>query len=74
MNGGRLLDARDLQIDYGLNRRQAYALLSAVGCRITPRRLVVLRERALEYLGGGDGHVGNGDGTKEQAPTVAGGA
>lgn len=48
----QLLDARGLQTEYGLNRRQAYVLLNAVGVRITPRRLVVLRERAIEFLSG----------------------
>ena len=47
-----LLDARDLQADWGMNRRQAYAVLHAVGVRITPRRLVVLKSRLEAYLAG----------------------
>jgi hypothetical protein len=49
-----LLDAAAIQDEYGTTRRQAYAVLHAVGVRITPRRLVVLRSRLEEYLGGGD--------------------
>jgi hypothetical protein len=48
-----LLDAADIQSEYGTTRRQAYAVLHAVGVRITPRRLVVLRSRLEEHLGGG---------------------
>jgi hypothetical protein len=47
-----LLDARDLQADWGMNRRQAYAVLHTIGVRVTPRRLVVHRERLLAFLGG----------------------
>jgi hypothetical protein len=47
-----LLDARDLQAEYGLNRRQSYEVLHRIGVRITPGRLVVLRERLLAYLSG----------------------
>lgn len=47
-----LLDARDLQTEFGLSRRQAYAVLGRIGCRVTPRRLVVLRERLERFLAG----------------------
>ena len=49
----QLLDAKDLQADpYGLSRYAAYELLHQIGVRVTPRRLVVLRERLLAFLGG----------------------
>lgn len=47
-----LLDARDLQAEYALTRRQAYAVLAKVGVRISPRRLVVLRDRLERFLAG----------------------
>lgn len=47
-----LLDARDLQAEFGLTRRQAYAVLAKVGVRITTRRVVVLRERLERFLAG----------------------
>ena len=46
-----LLDAKDLQAEYGLNRRQSYEVLHRVGVRIGQRRLVVLRERLVAFLG-----------------------
>ena len=49
-----LLDAADLQREYQLSRHASYAVLRAVGVRITARRLVVLRSRLEQYLGGGD--------------------
>jgi hypothetical protein len=66
-----LLDARDLQAEYSLNRRQAYALLDQIGVRITPRRLVVLRSRLEEHLGGGDVITHNGTGDGSRPPTDA---
>jgi hypothetical protein len=66
-----LLDAADLQDEYDLNRRQAYAVLHAVGIRITPRRLVVLRSRLEDYLGGGEAMRENGAGNGTRPPTDA---
>ena len=51
----QLLDATDLQSGpYELSRHAAYSLLHEIGVRVTPRRLVVLRSRLEQYLGGGD--------------------
>jgi hypothetical protein len=52
---GILLSARDLMAPpYGLPRRTAYAVLRRIGVRISPRRLVVHRDRLEEYLRGGE--------------------
>jgi hypothetical protein len=69
----RLLDAKAIQRDYGLNRRQSYAVLSAVGVRISPRRIVALTERVEEFLRGGEATTVNGGVRgKQQAPGLAG--
>jgi hypothetical protein len=47
-----LLDARDLQAEFGMSRHAAYEVLHTIGVRITPRRLVVLRPRLEAYLAG----------------------
>jgi hypothetical protein len=65
-----VLDAVGIQDEYGLNRRQAYAVLHAIGVRITPRRLVALRSAVESYLGGDD-FVGNGAGNGNRPPTDA---
>jgi hypothetical protein len=47
----RLLDARDLQgPEWGLSRAAAYRVLGQIGVRVTPRRIVVLRERLESFL------------------------
>jgi len=65
-----VLDAVGIQDEYGLNRRQAYAVLHAIGVRITPRRLVALRSAVESYLGGDD-FVGTGAGNGNRPPTDA---
>jgi hypothetical protein len=52
-----VLDAAAIQAEYDLNRRQSYAVLRAVGLRISPRRLVALRSRVEDYLAGDRGEV-----------------
>lgn len=53
MNGGRLLDANDLQRPpWSLTKRQAYAVMKAVGVRISERRIVALPERVEEFFRG----------------------
>lgn len=52
MTAKPLLDAADLQREFGLNRRQSYEVLHRVGVRIGERRLLVLRERLISFLGG----------------------
>ncbi len=66
-----LLDAADLQQEpYQLSRHAAYSLLHQIGVRITPRRLVVLRNRLEEHLGGeAMSHTGAGNG--DRPPTDA---
>jgi hypothetical protein len=60
VSGGRLVDAKDLQRDWGLNRRQAYRVLASVGVRISERRIVALASRVEEFLGGGEATTVNG--------------
>jgi hypothetical protein len=48
-----LLDAADLQREYGLSRHAAYELLHRLGVYVTERRVVVLRSRLEEHLAGG---------------------
>jgi hypothetical protein len=66
-----VLDAVDIQDEYGLNRRQAYAVLHAIGVRVTPRRWVALRSSVESYLGGGDAMSENGAGNGTRPPTDA---
>jgi hypothetical protein len=47
------VDANDLQRPpFGLNKRMAYAVLSAVGVRVTPRRLIASRARVERFIAG----------------------
>jgi len=66
-----VLDAVGIQSEYGLNRRQAYAVLHAIGIRVTPRRWVALRSAVESYLGGGDDFARNGAGDGSRPPTDA---
>lgn len=64
-----LLDAADLQQEpYQLSRHAAYSLLHQIGVRITPRRLVVLRDRLEEHLGGGNIVEKESGGPQRKAP------
>jgi hypothetical protein len=49
-----VLDAKDLQTEYGMAVHMSYEVLRRIGVRITPRRLVVGRERLERYLNGED--------------------
>jgi hypothetical protein len=48
----KVLDAAGLQTEFGLNRRQAYRVLHAVGVQLSARRWVVLPSRAEAFLEG----------------------
>jgi hypothetical protein len=70
-----LLDAKDLQAEYGVSRHAAYELLHRLGVYVTERRVVVLRSRLEAHLGGGvamaDTPAGNGRGPHRSAPAEA---
>jgi hypothetical protein len=53
MTERRLLDAKDLQgPEWGLSRPAAYRVLGEIGIRVSPRRIVVLREKLESFLAG----------------------
>jgi hypothetical protein len=58
MTERRLLNAKDLQDEFGLSRAAAYAVLHKIGVQVTERRIVVLRERLEAFLAG-DGKTGD---------------
>jgi hypothetical protein len=73
VNGGRLLDARDLQHPpWSLTKRQAYRVLEAVGVRLSERRICALPERVEEFFRGGDAMPRNGTGVESGPRPVTG--